>query len=183
MGTLNITVPELEAMILEEIDLMIENGEIDEGVMDAIRKVGRGVTQATGAVKGGLSKVGSAVKSAKQSALGGIAGMAGEKDTQAALQQKAAQTKAAGQQKARIKKAATVLNSSDKALRGAYTDLAKNAKALGLVDQPEVTQALGKVELAIGDVSRIIRNMTTTQAERNPPGVTDPIDMPQSAEE
>ena len=164
MDTLNITTEELQTMILEEIDLMIENGEIDEGVMDAIRKVGRGVTQATGKVKGGLAQVGSTAQSIKQSALGGLAGMAGEKDTQAALQQKAAQTKAAGQQKAQMAKAATVLNKSDQTLRGAYADLAKNAQALGLLNQPDVKTALSQVETAIANVSQTIRKMTNPQA-------------------
>ena len=176
MGSISITESELQHLILEELDAMIENGEIDEGVMDAIRKVGRGVTQVKGAVKGGLSQVGSAASSLKKRGVSAALGAVGEKDAAAAMAADAEDTAAQGAQKAQMAKAKAVLGKSYQTLGGAYEDLAKNAQALGLFDTPEVKTSLAQLQTAIGNVSQTITKMTTPQAAGAAPeaGTTPP---------
>jgi hypothetical protein len=159
MGKVTITESELKRMVFEELDAMIENGEIDEGVMDAIRKVGRGVTQVKGAVKGGLSQVGSAASSLKKRGVSAALGAVGEKDAAAAMATDAEDTAAQGAQKAQMAKAKAVLGKSDQTLRGAADDLTKNAQALGLQQNPQVVKGIVQLKAAIEDMSGVINQM------------------------
>lgn len=142
---MNITETKLKQIIDEEIMAMIENGEIDEGVLDRLKARASGLK----------SKVGSAVGSAKQSlgakvtgakaAIGGAVGAdtTGLKQQQAAQQQAAADTKAAGVNKAKAQRAASILNSHLKAL---VTDLTK----LGVnPNQPDVKKAVAALQQAV----------------------------------
>ncbi len=142
---MKITENQLKQIIDEEIQAMIENGDIDEGMLDRLKARGAGA----------LSKVGSAVGSAKQSlgakvtgakaAVGDFVGADTDKlkDKQAAQQQTATDTKAAGVNKAKATKAASILNSHLKAL---VTDLNK----LGVnIDQPDVKKAIAALQQAV----------------------------------
>tara|TARA_E500000331_G_scaffold92430_1_gene88517 strand:+ start:1052 stop:1507 length:456 start_codon:yes stop_codon:yes gene_type:complete len=142
---MKITENQLKQIIDEEIQAMIENGDIDEGMLDRLKARGAGA----------LSKVGSAVGSAKQSlgakvsgakaAVGSAVGANVDdlKKTQAAQQQAAADTKAAGANQAKAKRAASILNSHLKAL---VTDLTK----LGVnPDQPDVKKAVAALQQAV----------------------------------
>jgi hypothetical protein len=177
MGKLTITESELKCMVFEELDMMIEDGEIDEGAIgDMARWAGRGATQAAGHVKGAMSKLGSTASSLKKKGVSAALGAVGEKDAAAAMAADAEDTAAQGAKKAQMAKAATVLSKSDGTLRGAYADLAKNAQALGLLDEPQVKKGMYQLQGAIADISQIIKMMTTTRAQRNPPGVHDADD-------
>ncbi|MAH46942.1 hypothetical protein CMI37_14015 [Candidatus Pacearchaeota archaeon] len=164
-------------MVFEEFDAMVKSGEIDEGaIADFGRWVGRGATQAAGHAKGAMSKLGSTASALKKKGIGAALGAVGEKDAAAQMGADAAEIEKQGAQKAQMAKAATVLGKSDQTLRGAYADLAKNAQALGILDEPQVQKSMGQLQGAIADVSRTIKMMTTTQAQRNPPGVHDADD-------
>jgi hypothetical protein len=188
MGKITIVESELKRMVFEELDAMIENGEIDEGAIgDMARWVGRGATQATGHAKGALSKLGSTASALKKRGVSAALGAVGEKDAAAAMAADAEDVAAQGAQKAQMAKAKAVLGKSDGTLRGAYSDLAKNAQALGLLDEPQVKKGMEQLQGAIADMSGIIIRMTTTQAQRNPPGVhdagdTSPADVMAGAE-
>lgn len=142
---MKITENQLKQIIDEEIQAMIENGDIDEGMLDRLKARGAGA----------LSKVGSAVGSAKQS-LGakvsgakaaGVKALGGDatdlKGAQADQEKAAAATKTAGANKAKATKAASILNSHLKAL---VTDLNK----LGVnIDQPDVKKAIAALQQAV----------------------------------
>ena len=167
MGKLTITESELKCMVFEELDTMIEDGEIDEGALDyareKARQLGRCVTQGIAGAQGMYSKVGSTASALKKRGVSAALGAVGEKDAAAAMSADAEETSAQGAQKAQMAKAATVLGKSDRTLRGAYEDLAANAQALGLIDQPAVKAALVKLQTAIGTVSQTITSMAAQE--------------------
>ena len=142
---MKITESQLKQIIDEEIMAMIENGEIDEGVLDRLKARGAGA----------LSKVGSAVGAAKQTlgskvtgakaAIGSAVGADTTKlkQQQAAQQQAAADTKAAGADKAAATKTLSILNSHLKAM---VNDLTK----LGIdLNQPGVKGAVSNLQKAV----------------------------------
>ena len=138
---MKITESELMNLIDEEIRIMVENGEIDEGVLDRLKARAAGVK----------SKVGSAVGAAKQTlgskvtgAKAAVAGKLGAdttalKQQQAAQQQAATDTKAAGARKAGGQRAASILNAHLKSL---VTDLTKLGVTLERSDVKAAIQAL-----------------------------------------
>ena len=142
---MKITENQLKQIIDEEIQAMIENGDIDEGMLDRLKARGSGA----------MSKVGSAVGSAKQAlgakvtgakaAVGSAVGANVDdlKKTQAAHQQAATDTKAAGVNKAKATKAASILNSHLKALVNDLNKLGVN------IDQPDVKKAIAALQQAV----------------------------------
>jgi len=142
---MKITENQLKQIIDEEIQTMIENGEIDEGMLDRLKARGSSA----------MSKVGSAVGSAKQAlgakvtgakaAVGSAVGANVDdlKKTQAAQQQAAADTKSAGANKAKATKAASILNSHLKALVSDLNKLGVN------IDQPDVKKAIAALQQAV----------------------------------
>ena len=143
---MKITESQLKQIIDEEIMAMIENGEIDEGVLDRLKARGAGA----------LSKVGSAVGAAKQTlgskvtgakaAVGRAVGadVTDLEKAQAAQQQAAADTKAAGADKAAATRTLSILNSH---LRSMVTDLEK----LGIdLNTPGVKGAVASLQKAVG---------------------------------
>ena len=99
---MKITESQLKQIIDEEIMSMIENGEIDEGVLDRLKARASGLKSKVGSAVGAAKQtLGSKVTGAK-AAVGRAVG-ADVKDlekAQAAQQQAAADTKAAGADKA-----------------------------------------------------------------------------------
>ena len=135
---------ELKSIIDEEIQAMVEAGEIDEGFLDRLKARGAGA----------LSKVGSTARSAKQSlgskvtgakaaavsALGGDSGKLTDKQRQQAMD--AADTKMAGDKRSAETKIKSILSAHFKRLN---TDIRK----LGLGDDRKVQVALASLESAI----------------------------------
>ena len=127
---MKITENQLKQIIDEEIQTMVDNGEIDEGMLDRLKARGSSA----------LSKAGSAVKGAGQSLGANVDDL---KKTQAAQQQAAADTKTAGVNKAKATKAASILNSHLKALVNDLNKLGVN------IDQPDVKKAIAALQQAV----------------------------------
>ena len=135
---------ELKSIIDEEIQAMVEAGEIDEGFLDRLKARGAGA----------LSKAGSTARAAKQSlgskvtgakaAIGGAVGAdtTDLKKQQAAQKQAAADTKAAGDKRSAETKIKSILSAHFKRLN---TDIRK----LGLGDDRKVQVALASLKSAI----------------------------------
>ena len=76
---MKITESQLQEMALEELNMMIENGEIDEGVLDALGAGAKKVAGAVGgAVKKGAQAVGGAVAGAAVMRAGQVASLAAD---------------------------------------------------------------------------------------------------------
>ena len=141
---MKLTENEIKNIIQEEIEAMIESGELDEGVLDRLRARGAGA----------LSKVGSAIDSTKKSfgskvtgakaaaatALGADAGKL--KDKQRDQQAAALDAKMKGDKKATATKIKSILSAHFKRLS---TDISK----LGLGGDRKVASALQGLERAI----------------------------------
>ena len=137
---MKITENQLKQIIDEEIQAMIESGEIDEGFLDRMKARGSGAisklkTGAAGMVQKGLG-----------TALGAAGKMGGgDAATKAAadMKQAAADTKTAGADKAEATKTLSILNSHLKAM---VNDLTK----LGIdLNQPGVKGAVANLQKAV----------------------------------
>ena len=138
--TMKITENQLKQIIDEEIQAMIENGEIDEGILGRLKARGSGA----------ISKMKSGAKGMVQKGAAGAMGVAaklgaGDAATKAAdeLTQAAADTKAAGVNQAKATKAASILNSHLKALVNDLNKLGVN------IDQPDVKKAIAALQQAV----------------------------------
>jgi hypothetical protein len=142
---MKITENQLKQIIDEEIQTMIENGEIDEGMLDRLKARGSSAISKVGsAVKGAGQSLGAKVTGAK-AAVGRAVGanVSDLEDTQAAQQQAAADTKTAGADKAEATKTLSILNSHLKAM---VNDLTK----LGIdLNQPGVKGAVANLQKAV----------------------------------
>jgi len=137
---MKITENQLKQIIDEEIQAMIENGDIDEGMLDRLKARGSGA----------ISKMKSGAKGMVQKGAAGAMGVAaklgaGDAATKAAdeLTQAAADTKAAGANQAKAKRAASILNSHLKALVNDLNKLGVN------IDQPDVKKAIAALQQAV----------------------------------
>ena len=117
---MKITESRLRQMAIEELQLMVENGEIDEGFM------GRMATRA----KAGVAGLGGKIKGAAQRGVGKLAGAAGMEKVAAQAQKTGEKTSAAASKKS---DAIKVVNTVQGHLKALMTDLEK----LGV----DVTQA------------------------------------------
>lgn len=145
LAKMKITENQLKQIIDEEIQTMVDNGEIDEGFLGRMAARGKGaLSKAGSAVKGAGQSLGSKVTGAKAAAVGALGGDAGElRDKQAAQQQAAADTKTAGADKAEATKTLSILNSHLKAM---VNDLTK----LGIdLNQPGVKGAVSNLQKAV----------------------------------
>jgi hypothetical protein len=116
-------------MAAEELQLMVENGEIDEGVF------GRMATRA----KAGAAGLGGRVKGAAQKGVGKLAGVAGMEKVAAQAQKAGEKTQAAAIEKSTAIKAVRTVEAHLKALKN---DLRK----LGVdPDQPGLKGPLGQL--------------------------------------
>ena len=142
---MKITESELMKLIDEEIRIMVENGEIDEGVLDRLKARASGLKSKVGSAVGAAKQtLGSKVTGAK-AAIGSAVGADTSKlkQQQAAQQQAAADTKAAGADKAAASKTLSILNSH---LRSMVTDLEK----LGIdLNTPGVKGAVASLQKAV----------------------------------
>jgi|TARA_E500000331_G_scaffold353406_2_gene404012 hypothetical protein len=138
---MKITENQLKQVIDEEIQAMIESGEIDEGVLDRLKARAAGVKSKVGSAVGAAKQtLGSKVSGVKAAAVGALGGDAADlKQQQAAQQQAAAATKAAGARKAGGQKAASILNAHLKSL---VNDLTKLGVTLERQDVKAAIQAL-----------------------------------------
>ena len=143
---MKITESQLKQIIDEEIMSMIENGEIDEGVLDRLKARASGLKSKVGSAVGAAKQtLGSKVTGAK-AAIGGAVGADTSKlkQQQAAQQQAAADTKAAGADKAAATRTLSILNSH---LKSMVTDLEK----LGIdLNTPGVKGAVASLQKAVG---------------------------------
>ena len=129
---MKITESEIKQLIDEEIQAMIESGEIDEGILDRLKARASGVgTKLKGAGRGALQK-----------GLG-----AGEDEMAQTMRDRAAATKAGTADKALAKKTLSILQSHLKSL-------AKDLEKLGLdTDSAGIKQALSGLQRAVATQS------------------------------
>ncbi len=124
---------QLKELIAEEIQLMIESGEIDEGWLDRQRAK--------------LSGVGTSLKGAGkelvQRGLGGVAGIAGEEEMAAKMRGKATATKQATAGKAEAQKMLSIMNSH-------LANIQNDLKKLGIdPNTPGIKGALTSLKRAV----------------------------------
>ena len=149
---------ELKELIASEIGTMIENGELDEGILDRIgaRVAGAG-TRLKGAAKSLGQKAGAAVTGAQAAgvrALGGDdEGLANYADFQKTMA-KDASSKAKGQAKAM--QAKKILSGKLKKLSRLNLDLQNDIKTLGLGDDERVVKSLQQLENALVAISTLV---------------------------
>ena len=124
---MRITESQLRQMAIEEIQLMIENGEIDEGFLDRMGAKFAGAKAGLGAKAKGLKqRVGAGVTGLKAKGVKALGGEAGGLEAAAATQkQAAAATTAGAAEKAKAMKAWKLLN-------GKLKDLQKDMVALDI---------------------------------------------------
>ena len=136
---MKITESKLKSLIEEEIAMMIENGEIDEGILDRIKAQAAGLgTKAKGMAKGAVQKgLGSVVGAAGKLGAGDAATKAGA-DLKKAASDTATAT-AAGAQTAKIQ---SILKST---LKNLQNDLTK----LGVAGDVRVRKAMETVQQAV----------------------------------
>lgn len=148
-----LTENEIQGIIEEEIRLMIENGEIDEGLLDRLKARGAGAlskARSTGANVG--KSLGAKVTGAKAAAVGALGGDAAKlKDKQRGQQAAAVDAKVQGSKKADAAKIKSILSAHFKRLR---TDISK----LGLGNDT-------KVQAALQGLNRAIQSATDRSAE------------------
>ena len=146
---MKITESQLKQLIDEEIMLMIENGEIDEGVLDRLKARAAGVKSKVGSAVGAAKQtIGSKVSGAKAAAVGALGGDAAAlKQQQAAQQQAAADTKAAGARKAGGQRAASILQSH-------LSAMVKDLQKLGVpLQRPDVKKAIASLQQAVNNAT------------------------------
>tara|TARA_R100001510_G_C7585800_1_gene157181 strand:+ start:381 stop:857 length:477 start_codon:yes stop_codon:yes gene_type:complete len=141
---MKLTESKLQRLVFEELQLMVENGEIDEGILDRLK------ARAAGAGE----KLKGSARSATQRAVGAIQGAIGDEDDAARTRQKAQLTKYASGQAAKNKQALSMMKSySNKtnklrvATSKVFGDLMKDLKKLGLEtkDLDETKESLSVV--------------------------------------
>ncbi len=146
---MKITESQLKQLIDEEIMLMIENGEIDEGVLDRLKARAAGVKSKVGSAVGAAKQtIGSKVSGAKAAAVGALGGDAAAlKQQQSAQQQAAADTKAAGARKAGGQRAASILQSH-------LSAMVKDLQKLGVpLQRPDVKKAIASLQQAVNNAT------------------------------
>jgi len=151
---MQITESKLKALIEEEIALMIENGEIDEGVLDRIgAQVGAMGTKAKAGLKSRWQGAKAGVTGAKAAAVKTLGGDA------ASLQKKQAAQKAQAQQTTQQAGAQAKAGMAKKILTGKLTklsrlntDLTNDVKKLGLEKEQGVAGSLKQLEDAISQM-------------------------------
>jgi hypothetical protein len=152
---MKISKEELNKIIFEEINLMIENGDIDEGVLDRLR-------YKTGSA---LGQVGGRAKALKQRALGGIAGVAGEEEEAASLRSKAADTKAGAKQASRAKAASKLFDRKLDKMLAIAKDLENDMKQLGLMDDRVMASGMNSLAHVMRKLKERIPIVATTRAQ------------------
>ena len=126
----------LTQIINEEIALMIESGEIDEGILDRMRMSAAGVGQKVkGATKAARQRAQARTTGMKAKAVGALGGDASRLQQKAGEQAAAAQaTKAGGQQAAKIAQAKKLLGIKVKQISKLNTSISADAQKMGISD-------------------------------------------------
>lgn len=146
MGNVAITESELQALIFEELDAMIDAGEIDEGALS------QAWTQAKGAARGQAAKLGTNLKRLGKKGGQAFASALGADQTAAELGGQADDLQAQAKQKQLVAKAQSAL----KPLGAAYQDFAQNAQAMGILELPAMQQASQGLQQAIATLNQAI---------------------------
>jgi len=148
---MKITENQLKQIIDEEIQTMVDNGEIDEGMLDRLKARGSSaLSKAGSAVKGAGQSLGAKYTGAKAAGAEFLGGDVKKLRGQQADQEKAAaDTKTQGADKAEATKTLSILNSHLKAM---VNDLTK----LGIdLNQPGVKGAVHNLQKAVsGTISK-----------------------------
>jgi hypothetical protein len=158
---MKITKSELKQMIAEDLQLMIENGELDEGFLS------RAAARAAGGIKGMKGKGKAALqrgrgKLARAAAKGTefVAGPgAGDVARQAAgeWERKAGETDVATKKGVRAEKAHAVLSGHTGKLFKIAKEIEKDAKALGIYDMEGLGNAINYVDEAIEGFQEVLK--------------------------
>ena len=138
---MEMTKNQLADLVTEELVRMVENGELDEGFLDRLKARGAGVG----------TKIGGAARGAVQKGLGGIAGIAGEKDMAQTMRDKAGETKDKTAKAAGGKQAASLLKGKARKAKALADDLKNDIAKLG-VDVPQLKSAVEALETAAAAV-------------------------------
>jgi len=142
---MKITENQLKQIIDEEIQAMVESGEIDEGFLGRMAARGKSaLSKAGSAVTGAGQSLGAKYAGAKAAGVSALGGGAKDlRQQQADLEKAAAATKAQGAEKAEATKTLSILNSHLKAM---VNDLTK----LGIdLNQPGVKGAVANLQKAV----------------------------------
>jgi len=158
---MKLTESKLQELIAEEIELMIESGEIDEGVLDRLK------ARAAGAGE----KLKGAAKSAVQRGVGAVQGAIGDTEDAARTKQKAQLTKYASGQAATNKQALSMMKSYSKktdklrlATGKVMRELVKDLKKLGL-DNTEVNKLEQRLALIVKMLHGLTNNLQNGKAK------------------
>jgi len=146
---MKVTESQLKQMAIEEIQLMIENGEIDEGALRQLAgRAAGGIEKLKGKAKGaGYRALGKAGKMAQKglgaAGMGKLAGHAGEFADTAATG--AGEAEAAGEAAAGAAKASAVFHGHLGKMHNISKEMTKDAKALGVLTNPQIVAAIKQV--------------------------------------
>lgn len=165
---MKITENELRNLIEGEIALMIESGELDEGVLDRLSARASAIgTKAKSTMKS-LGQRGAAgvagLRAKGAAALGGVdaADTKQGKIAQSKSDQAAA-TQAAGDRDARAIQVKKVVGAKLQKLSRLNTDLVNDVQKLGLGEEEVVVAALNQLENAIAQIATIMQGATKPQ--------------------
>ena len=149
---MKLTESKLQELVLEELELMVENGELDEGFLDRLK------ARAAGAGE----KLKGSAKSAVQRGVGAVQGAIGDKGDAERTRRKAQLTKYASGQAATNKQALSVMKSYakktdklKKATGKVLKELMNDLKKLGLK-----TEDLNELQDNIAVIIRILHSLT-----------------------
>ena len=144
LAAMKVTKEELSKIILEEIHLMFESGEINEGVFDRLKARASGLG----------TKLGGAARGAVQSGLGGLASAAGEKDIASRLKARASDTRADAAYQAAGQQGASLVGGKLKKIQKLNADLVNDVKKLGLQNEEGVANSIA----ALGQAMRALQD-------------------------
>ena len=158
---MKLTESKLQELILEELELMVENGELDEGFLDRLKARAAG----TGA------KLKGAAKSAVQRGVGAVQGAIGDKEDSQRSRQKAQLTKYASGQAAKNKQSLSMMKSYSKktdklaqATGKVMRELLKDLKKLGL-DGVEIDNLEDQLAFVLRQLHGLTKNLQNGRAQ------------------
>ena len=149
---------ELKELIASEIGTMIENGELDEGILDRIgaRVAGAG-TRLKGAAKSLGQKAGAAVTGAQAA---GVRALGGDdeklKNYQDFQKQMGTAHSADAKDQSKSIQAKKILSGKLKKLSRLNLDLQNDIKTLGLGDDQRIVKSLQQLENALVAISTLV---------------------------
>ena len=154
---MKITQNQLADLVTEELHLMVERGELDEGFLDRL-KAGAGEvgTKVKGSWDASKQRAKAAKTGLKAKAVSRLGGDATSLQTQAGEEAElAAATKTGVASKVAAGKARSLLGGKVKKFNRLYLDLKNDTEKLGL-DDPQLTQAIKAIDMGIKRIAAML---------------------------